>query len=47
MITPFDFLPIKGKVPEEQVQCDIDPETVLSNPEFYRTLIGGTYKSFV
>jgi len=47
MVTPFDFLPIKGKVPEEQVQCEIDPDTVLSNPEFYRTLIGGTYKSFV
>jgi hypothetical protein len=47
MYTPFDFLPIKGKVPEEKVQCDTDPETVLEDSEFYRTLIGGTYKSFV
>lgn len=45
--TPYDFLPIKGKVPDEQVQCEFKDGDILPEIEFWRTLIGGTYKSFV
>jgi len=47
MYTPYDFLPIMGKVPDQPVQCEFAEEDILSDQEFYRTLIGGTYKSFV
>lgn len=47
MYTPYDFLPIKGKVPDAPVQCDFEEGDILTDSEFYRTLIGGTYKSFV
>jgi len=45
--TPYDFLPIKGKVPDEPVHCEFGDEDILPEVEFWRTLIGGTYKSFV
>merc|ERR1712146_503343 len=47
MYTPYDFLPIKGKVPEEPVQCQFEEGDILDDMEFYRQLIGGTYKNFV
>ena len=47
MYTPYDFLPIKGKVPDAPVECEFEEGDILPDLEFWRTVIGESYKSWV